>query len=63
MRSSGLIAVGVWAALAGNGLAQVEAEVAEAGKTFQARCLACHQPPDLQFATDRAWLDQVNRTA
>lgn len=27
------------------------------------RCAGCHQPPDLRFATDRAWLDQVRRTA
>jgi hypothetical protein len=25
-------------------------------------CVACHQPPDLRFATDQAWLDQVHRT-
>ena len=25
-------------------------------------CVTCHQPPDLRFATDQAWLDQVNRT-
>ena len=25
-------------------------------------CTQCHQPPDLQFATDQAWLDQVHRT-
>lgn len=26
------------------------------------RCAQCHQPPDLQMATDQAWLDQVRRT-
>ena len=34
-----------------------------AGAQFQANCLNCHQPPDLNFATDRAWLEQINRTA
>lgn len=36
--------------------------VAEAGKTFQ-KCQGCHQPPDPQLASDRAWLDQLRRTA
>jgi mono/diheme cytochrome c family protein len=40
-----------------------EAARAEAGKVFQQRCINCHQPPDVNFATDRAWLDQINRTA
>ncbi len=43
--------------------AQTEAEMAEVGKRFQRSCMHCHQPPDLQFATDRAWLDQIKRTA
>ena len=34
-----------------------------AGRQFQSSCLRCHQPPDLNFGTDRAWLDQVNRTS
>ena len=38
-------------------------EQAGAGLLFKFRCLSCHQAPDLNFATDRAWLDQVNRTA
>ena len=38
-------------------------KVAEAGAMFQKNCISCHQPPDLKFATDRAWLDQLNRTA
>ena len=38
-------------------------QVAEAGAVFQKNCISCHQPPDLAFATDRAWLDQLNRTA
>ena len=36
---------------------------AEAGALFQKNCLGCHQPPDVTFATDRAWIDQLNRTA
>ena len=43
--------------------AQSDALVAEIGATFRRTCTHCHQPPDLQFATDRAWLDQVHRTA
>ena len=30
---------------------------------FQNRCANCHQPPDLRFATDRAWLRQVEDQA
>ena len=26
-------------------------------------CIRCHQPPDLNFPTDRAWLDQIKRTS
>ena len=37
--------------------------VADAGAKFQQNCISCHQPPDLALATDRAWLDQINRTA
>jgi hypothetical protein len=43
--------------------AQNDKQVTEAGGLFKSRCMNCHQPPDLSFATDRAWLDQVNRTA
>jgi len=44
--------------------ANVDTEkVAKAGLLFQKNCISCHQPPDLKFATDRAWLDQLNRTA
>lgn len=35
----------------------------ETGPKFQASCMRCHQPPDLSFATDRAWLDQIHRTS
>ena len=38
-------------------------EIAAAGAKYRKTCLHCHQPPDLRFATERAWLDQVNRTA
>lgn len=40
-----------------------ETSVSEAGRLFEKSCLACHRPPDARFETDRAWLDQVNRTA
>jgi mono/diheme cytochrome c family protein len=35
----------------------------EAGELFAARCAACHVAPDVAFATDRAWLDQIEETA
>ena len=34
-----------------------------AGEMFQARCANCHFIPDPSVRTDRAWLDQVNRTS
>jgi mono/diheme cytochrome c family protein len=34
-----------------------------ARRQFQTSCLGCHQPPDLTFPTDRAWLGQIHRTA
>ena len=39
------------------------ASTAHARQAFEQRCANCHVPPDLRFATDRAWLDQVRRTA
>jgi hypothetical protein len=36
---------------------------AEVGQSFRTRCLSCHQPPDVNLALDRAWLDQIHRTA
>jgi cytochrome c2 len=34
-----------------------------AGEVFQARCASCHTVPDPALRTDRAWLDQIKRTA
>lgn len=34
-----------------------------ARQQYQTNCVGCHQPPDLSFATDRAWLEQINWTA
>jgi hypothetical protein len=34
-----------------------------AGNQHWKGCVRCHQPPDLAFATDRAWLNQVRETA
>ena len=34
-----------------------------AGEIFAQRCSTCHVAPDLAFATDRAWVDQVQETA
>ena len=44
--------------LAGAGNASAQ----ELAGQFRA-CIRCHQPPDLKFPTDRAWLDQINRTS
>ncbi len=38
-------------------------EVPDPARLFEQGCQACHQPPDLQFAVDRAWLNQVKDTA
>ncbi len=55
----GLVVVAFW----GPGFSAVAQAPAEAGKVFQARCQSCHPPPDVKFATDRAWIDQLQRTA
>ena len=34
----------------------------DAAHLFRARCANCHTVPDPALPTDRAWLDQVNRT-
>ena len=34
-----------------------------AAKLFQHSCASCHTVPDPAIRTDRAWLDQVRRTA
>jgi len=31
--------------------------------TFRTKCASCHTVPDPARESDRAWLDQVNRTA
>ncbi|MFT4550151.1 MAG: hypothetical protein ACI8XO_004858 [Verrucomicrobiales bacterium] len=36
--------------------------IREAGAHFQQTCSSCHVPPDLRFATDRAWLGQILET-
>lgn len=33
------------------------------GERYRKTCAHCHQSPDLRFATDLAWLDQIRRTA
>ena len=35
----------------------------DVAKLFRDRCITCHQPPDPQFAVDRAWLGQIKDTA
>jgi cytochrome c551/c552 len=60
MRQAMWLAMCVSGAVAGTALGQTESEM---GARFRQGCMSCHQPPDKNFATDRAWLDQVNRTA
>ena len=50
-------------ATTGDAAAPTAAEIAEAGVKYRKTCLHCHEAPDLRFETERAWLDQVNRTA
>jgi hypothetical protein len=50
------------AACAGAGHAGAGHADEPAAQLFR-RCTSCHQPPDAEFATDRAWLDQIRRTA
>lgn len=63
MRRMIVIAIVSWAACSGRAVAQSEAEVADAGKKYRARCISCHQPPDLAIATDRAWWQHIKTTA
>ena len=44
-------------------VSQSPAAIRAAGQVFQNRCARCHVIPDQKHGTDRAWLDQVNRTA
>ena len=59
---SALVSLFVYAT-AGHAAEPTAAEVAEAGVKYRKTCLHCHEAPDLRFETERAWLDQVNRTA
>ena len=34
-----------------------------AGALFIESCISCHLPPDPNYATDRAWLNQIKDTA
>lgn len=50
--------------LLGFSTSQVDAQnLKEAGASYQKNCMSCHQPPDLRFATDRAWVGQIRETA
>ena len=40
-----------------------ESEIARAGALYKKNCMGCHQPPDLGFTTDRAWVGQIRETA
>ena len=50
--------------LLGFSTSQVGAQnIKESGANYQKNCMSCHQPPDLRFATDRAWVGQIRETA
>ena len=57
-----VIVAGTLAAAPTAAYSQDAAAVAAAGRAFGMSCIRCHQPPDVNMATDRAWLDQVKRT-
>lgn len=38
-------------------------EIAEAGAKYQKNCMGCHAPPDRRFASDRAWIGQIQETS
>ncbi|MGI9241192.1 MAG: hypothetical protein ACR2RV_10350 [Verrucomicrobiales bacterium] len=42
--------------------AEDKPSVLQAGIDFQKTCMGCHVAPDLRFATDRAWIDQIRET-
>lgn len=46
-----------------HGGARAHAEPDDPRVLFEQRCVACHVGPDLAFATDRAWVEQVRGTA
>lgn len=54
---------GATAGMAQDKAGERETLMAEIGKKFRRSCMHCHLAPDLRFATDRAWLDQIHRTA
>lgn len=43
--------------------AVAQTKASDSAAYFRTRCLSCHQPPDVNLGVDRAWLDQVHRTA
>lgn len=58
-----IAAVTTMLAAAGTLSGQTAKAIQRAGKIFENRCARCHVIPDPEHRTDRAWLDQVNRTA
>ncbi len=67
----GLLVAGLAAALAVPGSRAAVGEEGEgkadgaaaASRLFAAQCASCHAAPDPARGTDRAWIDQVHRTA
>ncbi|MBI4616945.1 MAG: hypothetical protein HY720_25255 [Planctomycetes bacterium] len=63
MRRFTLMAGLVLAVASGAALGQATDEEQAAAKLYGESCSNCHRAPDLRFDTDRAWLDQIERTA
>ncbi len=59
-----LCGAGLWlACLAHPASDQAGGAASESTALFNARCALCHTVPDPALRPDRAWLDQVHRTA
>ncbi len=64
LKRSPVWAVALLFPLALGALAQEhESADAEAARLFERSCASCHVVPDARFATDKAWLGQLPKTA
>ncbi len=59
-----LCTAGLWLAAAAQSPPEpAHQDSVDPGALFSERCSACHTVPDPSLRTDRAWLDQIHRTA
>ncbi len=66
LAAAAALAAGAAALLPGAVLARPAEErpgAEDPARVFGERCASCHAVPDPDLRTDRAWLDQVRRTA